>query len=500
MCPAANLPDRLKAHLSDNPGLLPAGSRVLVALSGGPDSMALLDLLCALRGRLGVRLCAAHFDHGLRPGSSAEALSVAEWASELGVPCRIGSATRIEPTGAEAPAFGPERVTQASLRDLRYAFLEAEAARTASDRLATAHHADDQAETVLFRLLRGTGLRGLAGIPARRGRIVRPLLPFRRAEIEQYVEARKIPCVRDPSNDDPRWSRVRVRRIALPALERAWTGGGALRLRELAGAAAAADRAIDELAWRLFLGARRESGGDRLPAAWTFDAQDLASHDAELLARGLRCLARRRGVRLSAGGTEAGVQFIKMGRSGTEIDLGGGMRMWREFACVSVGIPAAPEADQPLAVPSRKSGSGSLLLGGRRYEARWTTGVTGDRGRWSVAVPDARLAFPLDLRARRPGDRIRLAAGSRSLKRLFNDLRVPRGARASVPVLACGDTVLWACGLAAAHGLRTSPDDGCADSALRVTITPSAAQPSGGPRLAKMRESGEAAGAEAFRA
>lgn len=487
MSRVASLPDRLEAHLNENPGLLPSGCNVLVALSGGPDSMALLDLLGCLRERLGIRLGAAHFDHGVRPESGNEARMVARWATELGVSCRIGS----------PPAPIPDRPTQAGLRDLRYAFLHEEAERTASRRLATAHHADDQAETVLFRLMRGTGLRGLAGIPDRRGQVVRPLLPFRRAELEEYVRARHLPFLTDPSNEDTRWARVRVRRVALPALERSWSTDPASRLGALAHAAARADTALDDVAWHLFLGARH----DRTPRAgdhgvgggesWTFDAGRLATEDDELLARGLRRLARRAGVRLRAGGTVAGVQFIKRGRSGAEIDLGGGLRMWREFEAVSVGVPPAPFDDEPLTVLSRTSGKGSLLLGSRRYEAEWSMRTGRDNGRAAVAVPDELLRFPLELRARRPGDRIRLAAGSRSLKRLFNDLRVPRGYRGRIPVLASGDTVFWAYGLAVADGVAEGIEDRMTEKALRVEISPAAPYLSGGPRLAPMTGIGD---------
>jgi len=473
MSPSVSLLARLEAHLNERPDLLPRGSQVLVALSGGPDSMALLDLLTALRDRLDIQLRAAHFDHGLRAGSDDEAETVAGWASDLGVACSVGSASPRDGSH-ESPLRRP---TQARLRDLRYAFLNAEADRTSSRRLATAHHADDQAETVLFRIMRGTGLRGLGGIPSRRGRIVRPLLPFGRSDLVEHLRTRQLPFLRDPSNEDFRWARARVRHLALPALERSWRADATSRLAALARVASQADVALDDVAWRLLLSARREAR----PAAearetgntprWSFAADRLALHDDELLARGLRRLARRAGVRLRAGGTEAGVKFIKQGRSGAELDLGGGLRMWREFATIRVGVSAAPLDDQFLAVTSM-SGSGSLLLGGRRYRADWSVDENQRPGSGFVVVPDELLRFPLDLRARRPGDRIRLATGSRTLKRLFNDRRVPKGERGRMPVLASGNTVLWAYGLAVAYGLEANPAERRSKSALTVRIVP----------------------------
>jgi tRNA(Ile)-lysidine synthase len=337
---------------------------------------------------------------------------------------------------------------------------------------------DDQAETVLFRIMRGTGLRGLGGIPDRRGRIVRPLLPFGRSELEEHLRTRQIPFLRDPSNEDLRWARARVRHLALPALERSWRADAASRLAALARTASRADAALDDVAWRLLLSARRdvrppaEVYGAGHASRWSFAAERLALQDDELLARGLRRLARRAGVRLRAGGTEAGVEFIKQGRSGAELDLGGGLRMWREFATIRVGFSAASLDDQLLAVTSMKSGSGSLLLGGRRYRAEWSVDENQGPGGGFVVVPDELLRFPLDLRARRPGDRIRLATGSRTLKRLFNDRRVPKGERGRLPVLASGNTVLWAYGLAVAEGLRAGPAKCRSESALTVRIVP----------------------------
>lgn len=482
MRPAVSLLTRLEDHLNQRSDLLPRGSRVLVALSGGPDSTALLHLLTTLKDRLGIELRAAHFDHGVRPESSVEAAAVARRASELGVPCSVGSA----PPPSASIDSTTSRLTQARLRDQRYAFLSAETERTSSHRLATAHHADDQAETVLFRILRGTGLRGLAGIPGRRGRIVRPLLPFGRSELRGYLRARDIEYVRDPSNADLKWARARVRHRTLPALELSWRGEAAPRLQALARTASRADAALDDVAWRVLLSARRDirqppkTDGAGSPASWSFAAERLVRQDEELLARGLRRLARRAGVQLRAGGTEAGVQFIKQGRSGAEIDLGGGLQMWREFATITVGVPSTPLEDRLLAVNSRTNGSGSLRLGGRGYNAVWTANATPDFGAPSVTIPDRMLRFPLDLRARRPGDRIRLTTGSRTLKRLFNDLRVPRRERARLPVLAQCDEVLWAYGVAVAEGLQAGLAGGSVDPGLTVQIAPSLGVP--GPR------------------
>jgi tRNA(Ile)-lysidine synthase len=189
--------------------LVPRGSSVLLAVSGGPDSMALLHVLAGLRARLAFGLHAHGVDHGLRAGSAAE-LDVAErFAASLDVPF---ARTRV--------SVGPGGNLQARARAVRWDALHAAAARAGANRIATAHHADDRAETILMRLLRGTGLRGLGVLPPADGTRIRPMIRARRADIDGHVARHRIPFSLDPSNRDPRFLRVRVRHEVLPALEK----------------------------------------------------------------------------------------------------------------------------------------------------------------------------------------------------------------------------------------------------------------------------------------
>ncbi|MFT3968065.1 MAG: tRNA lysidine(34) synthetase TilS [Sphingobium sp.] len=168
-----------------------------VAVSGGPDSMALLDLVTAVAPG---RVEAATVDHGLRAESAAEAEMVARWCGERGVPHAI-----LHPP---APIAGS---LQAEARRARYALLDAWMAERRLDWLLTAHHADDQLETLLMRLNRSSGVSGLAGIRARRGRVLRPLLGVRKADLEAWVRMRGIPHAADPSNGNDRFDRARLR-------------------------------------------------------------------------------------------------------------------------------------------------------------------------------------------------------------------------------------------------------------------------------------------------
>lgn len=173
------------------------GQRLGIAVSGGPDSIALLDLAAAYAPG---RTEAATVDHGLRAEAAAEAVMVARWCDGQGIPHAI-----LRPS---VPITGS---VQARARAVRYALLDAWMDERGLDWLLTAHHADDQIETMLMRLNRSSGVAGLAGIRARRGRVVRPLLGFRKAALEEYVRARGIPHVADPSNNDERYDRARLR-------------------------------------------------------------------------------------------------------------------------------------------------------------------------------------------------------------------------------------------------------------------------------------------------
>ncbi|HSS40763.1 MAG TPA: tRNA lysidine(34) synthetase TilS [Polyangia bacterium] len=191
-------------------GLFERGDRVVVAVSGGPDSMTLLHVLWEARDRLGIALEVAAVDHGLRPAAAAEVALVAERAAALELP--------FWPIAVQVRRERGQASLQDAARRARLGALAALAAQRGARRVALGHNADDQAETVLFRIMRGTGLRGLAGIPYRRDPFVRPLLDVPRAEIERYRARRSIPFATDPSNADPRFTRARIRHHILPLL------------------------------------------------------------------------------------------------------------------------------------------------------------------------------------------------------------------------------------------------------------------------------------------
>lgn len=230
MTPAGNAVQRFAADLD---ALLPPGERLGVAVSGGPDSLALLLLAAAARPGL---IEAATVDHGLRRESRAEAQMVASVCATLGVPHTILPADWTEP---------PTANMQAGARTMRYRLLADWAESRGIPALATAHHADDQAETLLMRLARGAGVRGLGGTRAKRKlteqvALVRPLLGWRKSELIAIVENAGLDAVDDPSNRDPKHDRSRIRQ-ALEQFE--WADPA--RLAASASALRDADEALD---------------------------------------------------------------------------------------------------------------------------------------------------------------------------------------------------------------------------------------------------------------
>lgn len=217
-----------------------SGQGVLLAVSGGPDSMTLLSGAARLAGRIGLSFEAATVDHALRPGSAEEVRLVARCAARLGVVHHACAAPVSEKTGVEAAA-----------REARYAALEALRAQRGLQWIATAHTASDQAETLLMRLTRGAALGGAAGILERRAdRIIRPLLFATRAEVEAYVSARQLEVAHDEMNADPAFLRVRVRQQVMPALEAAAGPGVERALARFAAFAAEDDAWLEAEAVR----------------------------------------------------------------------------------------------------------------------------------------------------------------------------------------------------------------------------------------------------------
>lgn len=412
---------RVAAHARRH-GLLPSGWRVLAMVSGGPDSMCLLGLLARIHRPELVGVLSV--DHGLRPESAAEADLVRRTAALMGIDCEI-----VRPEIASGAGL-PARARDARLRAGRDA-----ARRGRYARIATGHTADDQAETVLFRLARGTGRSGAMGIAPRRDAMVRPLLTASRAETRAWCRAHGMPFVDDPSNDDRRHTRSRIRHGLLPAL-------GEVHPEATRHVAAFADILRDE----------QEILDGSVDAAWRRCAAgpglDVASLGAERGALA-RLLVRRLLARSGLGGealASAAVTRVLGLRGRESCDLPGGRAAIDDGRLIAWPAAPAPLA-APLAVP------GAVVFGGVRITAE--SGPAPEPSPERVGV---HAAGPLLVRAVAPGDRLPLAGGGRQRvgRLLAADGVSPRG-RGGVPVVAREDRVIWVAGHRAAPDLLAEP-------------------------------------------
>ncbi|HXY70781.1 MAG TPA: tRNA lysidine(34) synthetase TilS [Gemmatimonadales bacterium] len=431
----ASLADRLRAHVR-SAGLFPEGGLALLAVSGGPDSTAMLDLLAALAPELGLALLVAHADHGIAPGSAAVAAGVAEQARR-----RYGLETVV---GALALGAG---ASETRSRVARYRFLRAVQAERGARYLLTAHHADDQAETVLLRVLRGSAPPGLRGIEARGPRgLVRPLLPFRHAELCAHAEGAGLVMVQDPANADPRHLRSWVRAALLPLMRERLGEEADLALLALARHAGAEVRAWDA-ALDLVPGLLPRCSEGRMEVA----RSALRGYDNVLAGRILRAAAARAGLRL--GPVTAGrlARFAARAASGRRLPLGEGLVAEAAFEALVVTRPAAVPAAMALDDAEGEADFGPISLAWRREPAPAAV----PRGGWTTWMAAGDLA----VRAARSGDVVTPVGGvgRRKVSRLLMEARVPRAARPAYPVVTGGNDVLWVPGVCRAAARIPGP-------------------------------------------
>jgi len=449
-------------------GVLPPGERVIVGVSGGGDSVCLLHILQSLR----VPVVVAHFDHGLRRSSWADGRYVLRLASELGLPA---VAERLEPGRLQAGAGSLEE----RARRARYRFL-ASAAREWSCRvIAVGHTQDDQAETVLMHLLRGSGTRGLRGMRSvctldevtgaaedSDLRLIRPLLSVPRQETLVYCRTRRLTIRRDPTNDQTAFLRNRVRLELLPLLE-GYNPAIRESLAQTADILAGDAQAIDSVLALLGPEVIRSPEGDRAEIArdWMLG-----------LPAGLQRIVLQKMLKeMAPGGTEVGFRAVERARSG----LGSGKRM-----SLPGDVEMRAEGDRLVfsrrGSPETVSSTCPQLTA--REEVRLQPPCTvALAGGWMLEVvekdvavsienvrtdPKAEAIFDADasgpdltLRAPGPGDRMTVfgAQGSRKLSDLFQQDRIPANARACWPVVCESGSVVWLVGMRRAEGARVEP-------------------------------------------
>jgi len=462
-----DLPGQLSHHLRNN-GWAKPGQRIGVAVSGGADSVALFLLLLELREKLGIVLSVAHFNHQLRGRSSEnDEKFVARLAASHGVPCflahqDIASKSRRERSNLEDAA-----------RRARYDFFERLVSQGKLDRIAVAHSADDQAETVLAHLLRGSGLAGLAGIHPEFGSVFRPLLNFRRADLRAYLRARRQPWREDLTNRDTKRTRARIRLKLVPFLEKHFQPLVVEHLCQLAEFAR-----IDE-AWLTSCATERVNslaaeieGEVRIPVAHFRPTLDLQPKDREirnnltfaraLAGRMVRLLVARvkpGSGQLSAVHVDAVLRLAQQPDSGNLVQLPGAVEVRRLRDCLCFR-PSSAGSGRSGPLPS--SFSHNIQLGPSPVDVLLREQSCCLRFRvidWSAQGRDTsitgalldrdRVGLPLVVRNWRPGDSMRPIGHQKphKLSRMLNELGVSRWQKASWPVLDSAGKIAWTRGL-----------------------------------------------------
>ncbi|HEX2027563.1 MAG TPA: tRNA lysidine(34) synthetase TilS [Nitriliruptorales bacterium] len=459
--------DELVAEVGRALTSLPRGAAAVVAVSGGPDSTVLAHLVAAARPDL--RLTLAHVRHGLRD-DRADVAAVRRLATVLRLPLEVTDVT-VEPAGEGV---------EAAARHARYAALRAVAAAGGARTVLVGHTAEDQAETLLLRIARGTGVAGLAGMEPLRphGRdlqVARPLLRLRRPDLRRFVARQGLDVVEDPTNRDPAVRRAVVRHEILPLLQRVGADPVAA-LARLADLAREDDRLLDRQAAVVAAALVRPYGPARAIPTDGLDALDVAT--ARRVLRRLLDEVRPGRPPLAAGHVDAVLAL----RSGEAVDLPGAAvtRGGGWLAAVPRGL--RPATAVPLQVPGVTPWrpAGVAIAAGPARPAPRRRRPAGDAATRSGTVPpggDAALtavllsddaAGGLTVRSRRPGDRLRTAAGTRKLQDLLVDAGVPRAVRDLLPMVVRGDRVLWVPGVAVDVDAGAA---GAARPALALTVT-----------------------------
>ena len=423
---------------------LEAGAGLVVAASGGVDSTVLLDVLDGL----GHRLHVAHLDHALRPNSAADSRFVAGEAKRRGLPCSIER----RDVGAYARTEGLS-LEEAGRRQ-RYAFLDQVAGQVGAEFIALGHHADDQAETVILRLLRGSGATGLGGMEiAREGRYLRPLLRVRRAEIEKYAHQRGLRYREDPSNRDPRFLRNRVRGELMPLLESYNTN-----IAEVLNRTAALLKAEDDLLTELTQEALDTVICDRCNDKVALDSTRLLAYHIAMQRRVLRTalwglaaadgpfdFARVEQVRGWIGAGDKRLRALGAGLRGqgcgTRYILRRGQRP-----------PVARYFDVPGVLVLRREHGVEIcvqVVSSEHFDKAQLGGA-------QVALDADRLGARVQVRSLRPGDRFQPLGmeGHKKLSDFLIDAKWPKISRDEVLVLARGEEIAWVAPLRSSHAFR----------------------------------------------
>ena len=481
------LADQLLAHIRKHE-LLRAGDRVGVALSGGSDSVALLRLLLELRKELGVVLSVVHLNHKLR---GAESDQDQEFVSTLAAAHKL----ILHVTTAEVARHAAEaRMSlEAAARELRYDYFQQLFGDRVLDKVATGHTLDDQAETVLMRVIRGTGMRGLRGIQPRiqlddeaaSGEIVRPLLDFRRAQLREYLQSLGQLWREDSTNQQMKYTRNRVRQLLIPLLEREFNPSVMQNLSELAEIARAEEDhwegevegwmgtivqwtpaksipqnhvSLDQLISPGTANPSQPAQDTRMNAI--VDLHWLLAEPLAVQRRVIKSIGDQAQIPLEFKHVEEILHFAASDGTGNHLTLPGGWNLFREggtleFKALKIEAPGARDYEYQLQVPGEVEikEAGILLRASCVDSGKMTEHL-------DQLFDPSRLSSKLVVRNWRPGDRFWPAhtKGPKKIKELLQEKYMPQAERKLWPVVLSGDEIIWVRGFPGRAHLR--PRDG----------------------------------------
>lgn len=439
------------------------GDRVVVAVSGGPDSVCLLDILCQLKDDLGLNLVVAHLDHGLRPDvDEAETRFVKSLAGALQLPFETKKAGRLM---ARQESSLEERA-----RNVRYRFLEDALRKFSARKIAMGHNLNDQAETVLMRLIRGSGPSGLAGIPPLRDeKIIRPLIEVSRDEVESYIEERGLKYVTDATNLEPRYLRNSIRLELLPQLRKYQP-----RIVELLGQTAGIMRKDEECLEQMagaWVKGQDKSGDGR---EFRFHFSSFKKLPEALKNRVIRYAVRETGGSLRRIGLrhiEAVRRLAASEKPQAMAHLPNHINVRKDYDtfvfelvkdtqtqgfCCFLDGPGTFHLDELGCTISLEEVLGSEL-------------TEMSASPWTAFLDAENLTYPLMIRNFLPGDRfVPLGmSGHKKLKDFFIDLKLSSKARANIPILTHSNRVVWVCGLRIDDRFKMTDDT---EKVLKVTL------------------------------
>ena len=377
-------------------GMVQPGDAIICAVSGGADSMALLWGMWLLKEKLGVTVQAAHFNHNLRGAESMrDEQFVRDFCDFHDIPLHVGRGTVVP----------GKKGLEAAARDARYAYL-----RSLNGTVATAHTADDNAETVLLHLIRGSGLRGLGGVTPKSDRLIRPMLDVTRADVEAFLAEHWVKFITDSSNATDQFLRNRLRHHVMPLLK-------AENPSLATGLSALAQRLRQDEALLSALAAELDPT----------DAAALRFAPSPLRRRALESVLQSNGFREPSASHIAQAEALVFSENPSAYAVFGDVTLRREYDRLRVCRPEQPLEEQPLPP------EGTVSLPGIGLEIRCTPATE------PVSGPDCFTVAPrgqMVVRCRKSGDEITLPGGTKSVKKLFIDRKIPAARRLRIPIVA----------------------------------------------------------------